>query len=43
VRWTKQTIDLLDQISGTTTPIASVAAIAIDKLRRGVVAYSGQL
>jgi ATP-dependent RNA helicase HelY len=43
VRWTKQTIDLLDQISGTTSPLASVALAAVDKLRHGVVAYSGQL
>jgi ATP-dependent RNA helicase HelY len=43
VRWTKQTIDLLDQISGTSSPLASIALTAVDKLRRGVVAYSGQL
>ena len=43
VRWTKQTMDLLDQISGTTSPLASVALTAVDKLRHGVVAYSGQL
>lgn len=39
VRWTKQTIDLLDQISQSAdTELASTAHAAIDAIRRGVVA-----
>jgi ATP-dependent RNA helicase HelY len=41
VRWTKQVVDLLDQITqvgeGKT---ARTAQLAIDAIRRGVVAYS---
>lgn len=43
VRWSKQTIDLLDQISGLADPVAPIAYQAVDLVRRGVVAYSGQL
>ena len=40
VRWTKQTIDLLDQIAGVAGGELSVTArAAIDGIRRGVVAY----
>jgi ATP-dependent RNA helicase HelY len=44
VRWTKQTIDLLDQISHVADrALASRSVNAIDSLKRGVVAYSGVL
>lgn len=41
VRWTKQTIDLLDQISvvGDGT-VGRTARLALDAVRRGIVAYS---
>jgi ATP-dependent RNA helicase HelY len=42
VRWMKQAIDLLDQISIVADgPVARRARSAIDGLRRGIVAYSG--
>ncbi|WP_426325444.1 DEAD/DEAH box helicase [Microbacterium sp. E-13] len=42
VRWTKQTIDLLDQLSLVADqPIAGTARKALDAVRRGIVAYSG--
>lgn len=42
VRWTKQTIDLLDQLSIVADqPIAGTARKALDAVRRGIVAYSG--
>ena len=42
VRWCKQVIDLLDQIAqGASTPILrTTAEHAVDRLKRGVVAYS---
>ncbi|MFB2583811.1 DEAD/DEAH box helicase [Herbiconiux liukaitaii] len=41
VRWSKQTIDLLDQLQGTPDAhLASTARSAIDAVRRGIVAYS---
>jgi ATP-dependent RNA helicase HelY len=41
VRWCKQTIDLLDQLSIVAdTPVASTARAALDAVRRGIVAYS---
>jgi ATP-dependent RNA helicase HelY len=41
VRWTKQTIDLLDQLQGTPDAhLATTARAAIDVVRRGIVAYS---
>jgi len=41
VRWTKQTIDLLDQLSMVAdAPVGSTARQALDAIRRGVVAYS---
>jgi ATP-dependent RNA helicase HelY len=41
VRWTKQTIDLLDQLSIVADqPIAGTARKALDAVRRGIVAYS---
>ncbi|MEJ3404115.1 DEAD/DEAH box helicase [Rathayibacter sp. YIM 133350] len=41
VRWTKQTIDLLDQLSVVAeNPVARNARVAIDEVRRGIVAYS---
>ncbi len=41
VRWTRQLIDLLDQISNVADPaIRAVARRAVTGLRRGVVAYS---
>jgi len=44
VRWTKQTIDLLDQLSVVADgDIATNARKALDGIRRGVVAYSGVL
>lgn len=42
VRWSKQTIDLLDQLSIVADqPIAGTARKALDAVRRGIVAYSG--
>ncbi|MFJ6652251.1 DEAD/DEAH box helicase [Microbacterium sp. NPDC091313] len=41
VRWAKQTIDLLDQISLVAQPpLATVARGALDGVRRGIVAYA---
>ena len=41
VRWTKQTIDLLDQLSMVAEPpVATTARKALDAVRRGIVAYS---
>ncbi|GLK18674.1 DEAD/DEAH box helicase [Herbiconiux flava] len=41
VRWSKQTIDLLDQLQGTADArLATLARSAIDAVRRGIVAYS---
>ena len=41
VRWTKQTIDLLDQLRQIApTEVAEVAKEALEKVRRGIVAYS---
>ena len=41
VRWTKQTIDLLDQLSVVAdSPVGSTARKALDSVRRGIVAYS---
>jgi ATP-dependent RNA helicase HelY len=41
VRWTKQTIDLLDQLSVVAdAPVGSTARLALDAIRRGIVAYS---
>jgi len=41
VRWTKQTIDLLDQLSVVAdSPVGSTARKALDAIRRGIVAYS---
>jgi ATP-dependent RNA helicase HelY len=41
VRWAKQTIDLLDQLSLVAdAPVAAVARRALDGVRRGIVAYS---
>jgi len=41
VRWAKQTIDLLDQLSIVAEPaLASTARKALDAVRRGIVAYS---
>ncbi len=41
VRWTKQTIDLLDQLSIVADPpVAGTARKALDAVRRGIVAYS---
>lgn len=41
VRWAKQTIDLLDQLSGTASgDLARTARRALDQVRRGIVAYS---
>lgn len=42
VRWSKQTIDLLDQLSIVAdVPLASTARKAMGAVRRGIVAYSG--
>jgi len=44
VRWVKQLIDLLDQLTDAapeTSPVRSTARTALGSLRRGVVAYSG--
>ena len=41
VRWSKQTIDLLDQLSIVAEPaLASTARKALESVRRGIVAYS---
>ncbi|MBN9186387.1 MAG: DEAD/DEAH box helicase [Microbacterium sp.] len=41
VRWAKQTIDLLDQLSLVADPgVARTARSALDAVRRGIVAYS---
>ena len=41
VRWTKQTIDLLDQLSVVAdAPVGVTARQALDAIRRGIVAYS---
>jgi ATP-dependent RNA helicase HelY len=41
VRWAKQTIDLLDQVSLVAAgPLARTARAALDSVRRGIVAYS---
>ncbi|QKJ19547.1 DEAD/DEAH box helicase [Microbacterium hominis] len=41
VRWAKQTIDLLDQLSIVAEPdLASTARRALEAVRRGIVAYS---
>ena len=41
VRWTKQTIDLLDQLSIVAdAPVGPTARQALDAIRRGIVAYS---
>ncbi len=41
VRWTKQTIDLLDQLSSVADgPVGRTARLAMDMVRRGIVAYS---
>ncbi len=41
VRWAKQTIDLLDQLSLVADPdVARTARAALDAVRRGIVAYS---
>ncbi|MGA7149237.1 MAG: DEAD/DEAH box helicase [Microbacterium sp.] len=41
VRWSKQTIDLLDQLSIVADgPLATTARQALDAVRRGIVAYS---
>jgi len=40
VRWSKQTIDLLDQLSVVAEPpVATTARTALDAVRRGIVAY----
>ncbi len=41
IRWTKQIIDLLDQMAQSSYPeIADTAREAVDKVKRGIVAYS---
>jgi ATP-dependent RNA helicase HelY len=41
VRWTKQTIDLLDQLSVVAdSPVGTTARQALDAIRRGIVAYA---
>jgi ATP-dependent RNA helicase HelY len=41
VRWAKQTIDLLDQLAQVTTgSLQTTSRIALDHVRRGIVAYS---
>ena len=41
VRWTKQTIDLLDQLSVVAdSPVGTTARRALDSIFRGIVAYS---
>ena len=41
VRWTRQLLDLLDQVANASTGALRTSALAAaDSLRRGVVAYS---
>ena len=41
IRWTKQIIDVLDQMASTAGPeLAETAKAAVDKVKRGIVAYS---
>jgi len=41
IRWSKQIIDMLDQISQVADPeISYTAKQAVDKVKRGIVAYS---
>lgn len=41
VRWTKQTIDLLDQLSAVADPpVGPIARKALDAVRRGIVSYT---
>ena len=40
IRWCKQIIDLLGQIAQTDSPVAPTAREAIDRVKRGIVAYS---
>jgi ATP-dependent RNA helicase HelY len=41
VRWTKQVIDLLDQVSQVADgQVARTARQALEAIRRGIVAYS---
>jgi ATP-dependent RNA helicase HelY len=41
VRWSKQTIDLLDQLSVVAdSPVGQIARTALDQVFRGIVAYS---
>ncbi len=41
VRWAKQTLDLLDQLSLVAdAEVATTARAAMDGIRRGIVAYS---
>ncbi|MEA9983781.1 DEAD/DEAH box helicase [Subtercola sp. RTI3] len=41
VRWTKQTIDLLDQLQNLSdVKVATTARLALDLVKRGIVAYS---
>lgn len=41
IRWTKQIVDLLDQLAQHAEPaIAQTAREAVDKVKRGIVAYS---
>jgi ATP-dependent RNA helicase HelY len=41
VRWTKQTVDLLDQLQVVAAgPVGRTAHAALDSIRRGIVAYS---
>jgi ATP-dependent RNA helicase HelY len=41
IRWAKQVIDLLDQISQTADgKLAETAKNAVDSVKRGIVAYS---
>jgi ATP-dependent RNA helicase HelY len=41
IRWTKQIIDLLDQVAQVAGPeLSATAKTATDKVKRGIVAYS---
>ena len=41
IRWAKQIIDVLDQIAQASGPeLAETAKKAVDKVKRGIVAYS---
>jgi ATP-dependent RNA helicase HelY len=41
VRWVKQTVDLLDQLSGVAKgPVGRTARQSLESIRRGIVAYS---